>query len=283
MILDNMVRKPVVAGLFYADNFNALEHQVKGCFIEGSGLPEKKHEGKIKAAISPHAGLPYSGKAASHVYKKIAESELPDTFIIIGPNHTGLGYDSVLIDNMETPFGEVKVDIELAKEIVKETPLLLDSMSHVREHSVEIQLPFLQFVARDFKIVPIVISHIDYKKVGEGIKKAVKNLKRDVCVIASSDFIHHGYNYGFAPFKENISENVKEADKKAVELILKKDPENLMKFVEESGATICGIGPILILLNAVDFEKAELLEQYTSTDISGDEDSCVDYIGMIMK
>lgn len=276
-----MVRRPAVSGIFYEKDFELLEKQIKGCF--DNNFPKEKRNERIKGAIVPHAGLIYSGKVAASVYKEIAESKDVETFIIIGPNHTGLGYNSVLMDNMLTPFGEVKLDVELAKEIVENTSLVGDSLSHLKEHSIEVQIPFLQFLFKDFNIIPIIVSSCDYEKIAEGIRKSILKLKKNVCIIASSDFIHHGKAYGFNLFEKDISKNVKLLDKKAINFIKNFDIKGFFNFLNETKASICGVFPIAILLSVLKEGEVIVKEHYTSTDISKDERFCVDYIGALIK
>jgi MEMO1 family protein len=280
-----MVRKAMYAGSFYALNFDQLEMQIKDCFLKGPGLPKKQDKFKpfIKGIISPHAGYMYSGRAAAFVYKEIFESEKTDTFILIGPNHTGLGYNSILLESFETPFGIVNIDLEFSKALLKETNLSDDSLAHLKEHSLEVQLPFLQFVSKKIKIVFLVVSDCDYEKIGRAIKNIAKEQNKKITVIASSDFIHHGYSYGFTKFNENISENVKKLDKEVFNFIKNNDSKGFVDFVNKEGLTICGYYPIAIMLNAINFSNVEILSHYTSADISGDEQFCVDYIAAVFR
>jgi MEMO1 family protein len=280
-----MVRKSLYAGSFYASTFDQLEMQIKECFIKGPGLLKKVDKLKpfIKGIISPHAGYMYSGKAAAFVYKEIFESEKPETYIIIGPNHTGLGYNSVLLESFETPFGIINIDMEFSKALIKETNLSDNSLAHLKEHSLEVQLPFLQYVSKKCKIVAIIVSECDYKKIGEAIKNIAKEQNKKITVITSSDFIHHGLNYGFVKFNENISENVKELDNKVFQFIKNNDAKSFIDLVNKNNLTICGAYPIAIMLNTIDFSNVEVLSHYTSTDISNDENHCVDYIAAIFR
>jgi MEMO1 family protein len=280
-----MVRKPMYAGSFYASNFNELEIQIKDCFLKGPGLPKRLENLKpiVKGSICPHAGFMYSGKAAAYIYKEIFESENVDTFILIGPNHTGLGYNSILLESFETPFGIVNIDFEFSKALIKEANLSENSLSHLKEHSLEVQLPFLQFISKKIKVVALVVSDCDYKKIGLAIKNIAKEQNKKVTVIASSDFIHHGFNYGFVKFKDNISKNVKEFDLNVFNFIKNNDAKGFVDYVNKESLSICGVYPIAIMLNSIDFSNVEILSHYTSTDISGDEQFCVDYIAAVFR
>ena len=144
-----MIRQPAVAGHFYQGSLSALRGQV-GHFME----PAVK---KVKAfgIVSPHAGLVYSGSVAGAVYSRI---ELPGTFVLIGPNHTGLGAPVSLMSegSWETPLGVVRINEDLASAILSRSHRIHeDSMAHLREHSLEVQLPFIQYLKSEFTIVPI--------------------------------------------------------------------------------------------------------------------------------
>jgi len=145
-----MVRKPIVSGQFYEADSEKLKTQIRECFTSKFGpgsLPGKVKKGLVKGAISPHAGYAFSGPGAAFVYKEMAESKRPDLFIMLGPNHTGLGRTSVLLDDFETPLGIAKVDKVFGKKLIKNSEIDHDSSAHLNEHSIEVQIPFLQFAA----------------------------------------------------------------------------------------------------------------------------------------
>ncbi|MBN1156134.1 AmmeMemoRadiSam system protein B [Candidatus Woesearchaeota archaeon] len=284
-----MVRLPCVAGQFYEGEKEELLKQIRGCFLSELGpgkLPQKKKEGKTKAAIVPHAGYIFSGACAAHAYKRISESEQPDLFIIIGPNHTGFGRTSVLLDDFSTPLGTAKVDNEFGEALMREFKIDNDARVHRYEHSIEVQLPFLQFAVNKFKFLPIIISSPHYlDELAAAIKKTAKDLKRNICIIASSDFTHFGYNYGFIPFTENVKENISKLDAKAVELIKSFDDEGFLGYVRGTGATICGFLPIVLLMKIIKNEKpkSELLKYYTSADVMGDYSNSVSYASIVFS
>jgi len=207
-----MVRMPVRAGSFYEGQKDLLLERLKNCFLGLLG-PGKLPEGEpgtmrsLKAVISPHAGYMYSGMPAAHSYLKIFEDGIPEHIVVLGPNHTGLGARlAVCNDDWQTPLGTIGFDGVLGSAIVEEDQFASnDCIAHSNEHSIEVQLPFLQFLGKDsdFQIVPFVISSSKYsicEKVGRTIADAVKKSKRDVFVIASTDFTHYGkYYYDYAP------------------------------------------------------------------------------------
>lgn len=288
-----MVRKPIVSGSFYEKDKEALIEQIKGCFLSSFGpgsLPKinKDTEGKrVFGAICPHAGLTFSGPCAAYSYKRIAENGKFDAFIILGLSHQG--YRScVSLDNWETPLGIAENDTHFGKEIIKNCNLDLNEKAHQSEHSIEVQIPFLQYILKeDIKIVPIIVSgDINYPKIAQGIINTIKDSKKKVCIIASSDFTHYGINYGYYPFNNNIKERMYGLDKRAIGHIKNLDSEKFLGYIEDTGATICGKHPISLLLQASKLmgkKDVELLRYYTSGDVVGDYTSAVGYASIIIE
>jgi MEMO1 family protein len=278
------MRKPIVAGQFYESDSTNLKSQIESCFesVIGPKLPSKKRNKKVIGVISPHAGYEYSGSCQAFSYKEIAESKIPDVYILFGLSHSGFN-SSISSDDWETPLGKVNVDKELAEELSKLSKLPINEIPHQNEHSIEVQLPFLQFInkKKKFKILPIIISDdIDIKKLAINIKRSLDKQKKSCILIASSDFTHMGPNYNFEPFHENISENQKSFDGVAIKHIGKLDSDGLNEYVDNTGATICGINPITLLIETVILlgaKRAKLLKYYSSGDISGDYTNSVGY------
>jgi len=296
-----MLRHPAVAGQFYKGSPEALMKQVREFIVPGVE--------KIKALgiVSPHAGLIYSGAVAGAVYSRI---ELPDTLVLIGPNHTGLGAPVSLMarGRWETPLGLVEIDEALADSILsKSARISEDSLAHLREHSLEVQLPFIQHFKSEFKIVPIQMldTRLDTCKdvgraIGEAIaecprsgrgqaplrnaecaakdKSEIRNPKSEiqkVLIIASSDMSHY-----------ERAAVAKEKDFKAIRQLLNLDPEGLHRVVKEYGITMCGYGPAVAMLVACKFlgaVKAELVKYTNSGDVSGDYEQVVGYAGIIVS
>ena len=279
-------RKPVVAGQFYLANTEELKDQIKSCFLSEFGpgkLPEKDRTKKIVGAIAPHAGYQFSGPGAAFTYKEIAETKIPDTYLLLGPNHMGY-HSSISVEDWETPLGTAKNDSEFGKTLAKNSKLEINEKAHSTEHSIEVQIPFLQFTAKEFKISPVMISHdLSYQEIAEAIRKTAEQLKRNIIVIASSDFTHYGPDYGYEPFKTNVKKNLYELDKGAIELIKKLSTEKYLDYVAEKQATICGQLPIAVLMDSVKPKKAELLKYYTSGDILGDYTNAVGYASIIFR
>ncbi|MEK6864751.1 MAG: AmmeMemoRadiSam system protein B [Nanoarchaeota archaeon] len=271
--------KPIVAGQFYPSGKEALIKQVEECFSSklGAGKPAKKAGKSVFGVIAPHAGYPYSGYGASFAYKKIAESKKPKRFVILAPDHNGVCYNmTTSFEDWETPLGIVKADRDFISKLISKCPFLKQGAIH--EHAVEVQLPFLRYIYPDARIVPIVIpSPANCKELG----KAIASISKDTIVIASSDFTHYGAYYGFMPFTaENAKEGMKKLDLNAIKFIEQLDSERFYKYVEKTGATICGQYAIMAAIEAVKAmgaKKAALLKYYTSGDVSKDYNSAVGY------
>lgn len=269
-----MPRKPMFAGQFYEASEFALNRQITECFEGRNGpgdLPLSKRTKQLQAIIAPHAGYMYSGPCAAWAYKEIAESEFPDLYIVIGPNHHN-HVNAVSLEGYETPFGLARVDKEFATILLdKNSELAADEKAHEEEHSVEVQIPFLQFVSKDkmheIKILPIILGDIDYKKLALDLKETILETKKKVVFIISSDFTHYGRAYHHVPFSENPKKNIYETDRKAIEFIEHLDVDGFMNYVQENMMTICGFMGIGTLLKTLKSAKVSLEQYYTSADL----------------
>jgi AmmeMemoRadiSam system protein B len=282
------MRQPVVAGQFYESDFNGLDEQIRSSFTHKLGpgeLPLDRREGAVKAIISPHAGYVFSGPCAAWAFKEIAESRIPDFFIMLGPSHAG--HPTCFSDeDWETPFGLVKSNKSYVAQLSKATGIPVDNAGHHREHSIEVQLPFLQFSCRShlqrLRIAPLMVSHdINVHELGPKLSKAIKETGKSACFIVSSDFTHYGVNYGYMPFSDHPKENMYRLDRAAIKLIERNKPDAFLSYIDRTGATICGALPIGLLLEAVTAEKIRKLQYYTSGDIVGDYSSAVGYAAVL--
>ena len=267
-----MLRKPAVAGYFYHGSPDGLRKQVENYISIDTD--------RIKAigVLSPHAGLVYSGAVAGAVFSRVI---LPETFILIGPNHTGMGAPVSVFAEGEwsMPNGTAVVDSELARAIAgKSRYASEDYDAHAGEHSLEVQIPFIQYFSRDFKIVPVTMMSTALevcREVGVAISHAIKESERDVLIVASSDMTHY-----------ESARSAKEKDHKAIEKILALDPAGLHHTVKEYGITMCGFAPAVTMLYAaleLGATKATLVKYMNSGDVSGDYDQVVGYAGMIIS
>jgi hypothetical protein len=269
------MRYPAVAGAFYSAGKEGLEKEIKECFSKGVGLPKLGNKRSLLAVVSPHAGYVYSGWVSAFSYSKIAENyKEPPTFVIVGPNHTGIGSGvSISKEDWQTPLGVVKNDDVLGEAIQENSKFIdFDEVAHRDEHSIEVQLPFLQFIYKEFKFVPITMMMQDLET-AEDVAKAVFNAsnktKKEVVLIASSDFTHY-----------EPAETAKEKDMVAIEAIEKLDARLFSNEVEMNRMSICGFAPIM---SAVFYSKlkgaksAKLVKYANSGDVSRDYSSVVAY------
>ncbi|PLW79435.1 AmmeMemoRadiSam system protein B [Candidatus Woesearchaeota archaeon] len=284
-----MARQPIQAGRFYKEDFAKLETELKECFTGKLGpgdLPANRDESKkIRAIIAPHAGYVYSGQCAAWAYQAIAESHFPKTYILLGPNHQGTG-SSLSLEDWKTPFGIIKNNKDLTRKIHETTGLKIDESCHNNEHSIEVQLPFLQFISKDkmkeLQIVPITISEdLKITEFANNLKKILED--EDAVIIVSSDFTHYGRAYGYIPFEGEPQKRIKEMDKKSIEYIKNNQLKELLDHIDETQSTICGIIPIIILMQTLKEYKATLEMFYTSAEISGDVKNSVSYASIIFK
>jgi len=267
-----ILRKPAVAGYFYMGDPDRLIAQIER--LVDRDAPRSKAIG----IVAPHAGYMYSGPVAGALYSRI---EIPDTIILIGPNHTGMGASiSVFPEGMwELPTGTVEIDATLANTIISHSRYASeDYNAHTGEHSLEVQVPFIQYFRKDFKIVPIVMMSTGLeicKDLARAITYSIRKHEREALIIASSDMTHY----------EN-AEVAEEKDKRAIEKILALDPEGLHHTVREYGITMCGYAPATTMLYAaieLGARKATLVKYMNSGDVSGDYDRVVGYAGIIVE
>ncbi|MBU1198455.1 MAG: AmmeMemoRadiSam system protein B [Nanoarchaeota archaeon] len=286
------MRKAVYAGLFYPTTVDTLQKVLDECFNSELGpgaLPTrpKPNALPVKAVICPHAGYVYSGMAAAWSYKAVAEAPLPDLFILIGPNHR-TNESGISVKTFETPLGFVRVDQDFAKVLAGKGNIKINEKIHEPEHSLEVQLPFLQFVLGDraekIKILPLLVSDdLDIDKAVNDLKETIKELKRKVTFIVSSDFTHYGPSYGYTPFTDNIKENLAKLDNGAIEFIKEGDVNGFELYIQETGASICGFLPILLLLKIINSKKVFVESYYTSADVTGDYSNSVSYVSMVFR
>ncbi|MBD3259807.1 AmmeMemoRadiSam system protein B [Candidatus Woesearchaeota archaeon] len=266
-----MIRKPVVAGMFYENDFKRLNKQIEECF---KGVKEANE--KVKAIISPHAGYAFSGKAAAHSFSNLP---IADTYVVIGLSHQGY-FNCKSLADFETPLGVLKNDQYFTQEL----KLDVNETAHKQEHSIEVQLPFLQHVHPEARIVPILVS--DHKGIAEEIVRVCKEIKRKIILIASSDFTHYGPNYDYVPFRDFVKKNLYELDKKAIEYILDLDKKGFRDYLNRTGATVCGKEPVSVLLDhakLAGIKKARLLDYYTSGDVINDYTNAVGYASIVFE
>lgn len=267
-----MKRSPAVAGQFYHGTAARLREQVAQ-YIHVDAPKET-----VVGIMSPHAGLIYSGSVAGEVFSSI---KMPQTFIMLGPNHTGLGSAISLMDTgeWEIPTGLFRIDSRLASRIALNSGRVSrDTQAHLFEHSLEVQLPFMAYFSTELKIVPIALlsaSYDDCLDLARAIAEAVRAVDYPVVILASSDMSH------YLPEKQ-----ARRMDTMAIEKILALDPEGLYETVRKERISMCGYLPATVMLAAsklLGADSARLIRYATSGEVSGDFDSVVGYAGIVVK
>ena len=278
-----IIRNPVAAGSFYPRNSSDLRSVVAG-FCKESG--EEKKSG-IKGIVSPHAGYVYCGSVQSKVFSSIDSNK---TFVIIGPNHTGVGAPaSIMTEGIwKTPLGMCRINKELAFDILEKSKFLEnDFHAHAQEHSIEVQLPWLQYLFSSVSFVPICLGHLNSKAFSD-IGNAIRDsLPEDSVVVASSDFTHFGDAYGYKPVKGgpgSVLPYIKKIDMEAAKAVTELAPERLVETVSRYRATICGSSAIATMLYSIKDKAKEgnILEYTTSYEKSRNLDALVGYCGIIL-
>ena len=268
-------RPPAVAGTFYEGTPDRLAAQVAACLAENTETEIKE---RFIGAVVPHAGLMYSGHVAAAFY---ALAELPRRFIIICPNHTGSGHFAAI--NREgqwrTPLGNVAIDTPLADALMQESALLTDdSRAHAREHSLEVQLPFLQQLLGGFTFVPICLgaNRYDYcQEIGKAIAAVVAASGEPVGILASSDLNHY-----------EDQETTLRKDQLAIDEVLRLDPRALWDVVDQFDISMCGFIPattMLIAAKELGAKNARLVKHATSGDVNGDYSHVVGYAAIVVS
>ncbi len=254
-------REAAVAGTFYPRKKGELLAQLKGLF---DGVPEPE---KTSCVVAPHAGYTYSGKTAAYSFSALKESK---TFVLVGPSHTGLGEPISVsdADEWETPLGKVAVDTNFRTKLLGKLGIEADEIAHIQEHSLEVQIPFLQGLFEDFKVVPITVMEHDFSEL-ERLGKALAGLGDGISMIASGDFTHH-----------EPMEQAMEKDFNAIEKIEAMDARGFYDEVVSKKLSICGLVPITVLMHYAKekgLARGALLHYDTSAAATGKMASVVGY------
>jgi AmmeMemoRadiSam system protein B len=278
-----MIRPPAVAGRFYPSDPRELARQVDE-YSQPSAVPRAKSL-PARGCLVPHAGYIYSGHVAGAVYSSL---QIPERLILLGPRHFPRGEPMAILTegSWQTPLGEARIDSALAAELARACPRLRDdAVAHEREHSLEVQLPFLQRLAGDFRFVPVVLAADRYpllEELGRAVAQVVAAHAAQaagaedarVLVIASSDMNHY-----------ESDAITREKDRRAMDRILALDPRGLYDTVRNEGITMCGYAATVAMLVAVrelGAKEAQLVRYATSGDATGDRDEVVGYAGIIV-
>jgi AmmeMemoRadiSam system protein B len=268
-----IMRSPVVANRFYPGSRSALTAELAGMVPEISTADKEK----ALVVVSPHAGYVYSGGVAGET---LARVRIPDTVIILGPNHHGHGAPLGLgTEDWQMPLGDVPVNRELAGRILDGSRVITeDETAHAYEHSLEVQVPFLQYLNSAVRIVPIVVSHIPYQvcvEAAQDLARAIREYGQEVLIVASTDMTHY-----------ESRESASRKDHQALARIQELDPQGLYETVVGNRISMCGIMPTTIALltaNELGARQAELVRYTDSGEASGDTMQVVGYAGMIIR
>lgn len=279
-----MIRKPAVAGSFYPNNRKLLIESIEDSFINGVGTIPKlsnSFDDSLKGIMVPHAGYIYSGYVASYSFYHLVKCGFPETFVVLCPNHTGIGHDISVFDEgiWETPLGDIEVDSEFAKTFIRNSEYATsDFTAHLREHSIEVQLPFLQYFSNDFKIVPVCIGMQNLKTsmdIAKSIKLTLSEISTSISLISSTD-LSHFLNQPLTIKLDNIVLND----------IEEMNYEKLLNDVYQHSITMCGYGTVasnIIYSKSLGVDSCNILSHQTSGDVSGDFNSVVGYGSGIFK
>jgi AmmeMemoRadiSam system protein B len=269
-----MLRLPAVSGRFYPSDplqLTALVHEYTRLISSPETVP-------VGACLVPHAGYVYSGLVTGAVLARIS---IPKKILILGVRHFPRGEQAAILSKgaWRTPLGDAPIDEPLAEALRNACPLLReDSVAHSAEHSLEVQLPFLQVLAPDFTFVPVALGSVRFEelvRVGEAIGKVLESSKHGVLLLATSDLNH---------YEDDATTRVK--DHMAIKQLLALQPRGLYDTCRNEKISMCGLGPavaMLTALNAVGAKKSELVKYATSGDVSGDRAAVVGYAGMIFS
>ncbi len=267
-----MIREPAVAGYFYSGDSKTLRNEVES-FLQ---KPEKSFA--AKGIVAPHAGYMYSGGVAGAVYSSV---QLPKRFVILGPNHTGIGSPLSIYPSGEwrTPLGLASIDTGLTESLERQCPALReDRVAHSREHSLEVQIPFLQARVPEFTFAAVCVgtgSYSSLEELGHALARTVQDTPEPVLLIASSDMNHY----------EPAQVGAKK-DRAAIEQVLAVDPAGLYRVVRNEDISMCGFAPTVAVLTAcrdLGATQGYLIRYANSGDVSGDFDRVVGYAGMAIN
>ncbi len=266
-----MIRPPAVAGAFYP----ARDAELRRMLGELTAFPPRKR--KVIALIGPHAGYIYSGRVAGETYQQV---DLPRKFIILCPNHTGRGAQVAIMSegSWRTPLGDVPIDADLAQKLKEASPLFEeDTVAHQLEHSLEVHLPFLQYLKGDLSFAPVNVGTGNLealREIGLAVAQVVENAREPILIISSTDMTHY-----------ESADHARQKDEKAIQAMLGLDPQQLFETIHRYRITMCGYAPTTATLFAskrLGAQQAELVRYANSGDVTGDYGSVVGYAGVIV-
>lgn len=264
------MRNPVVAGRFYEGREEALRRQIEDCYRHSLGpgtLPRANMEppGSPAGWVVPHAGYLYSGPVAAFAFADMAKRGVPGTVVVYGTQHYSTGSVAISYEDHLTPLGPCRVDQELAQAVTR-GPIEHHEYVHDREHSLEVQLPFLQHLAPETRILPIAVGRVSPERaaeVGKVVREAMGD--RPFAVLASTDFTHNDFMH--TATRED-REWLRSRDQMAIDRILERDTKGLHDVVTSNRITMCGMPPVMAMLETVQGSSAELLKYACSAQVA---------------
>ncbi|MBI2876856.1 MAG: AmmeMemoRadiSam system protein B [Candidatus Tectomicrobia bacterium] len=274
------VRPSILQGTWYPSTSQALGSQVDTLL---QAAPSVQLPGSLRALIVPHAGYAYSGRCAAHAYRALADRQYRRVIVLAPSHYGGFRGGSILpVSYYETPLGLVEVDQEAVRSLRAHPLIGVQVEAELREHSLEIQLPFLQRSLSGFKLVPLLIGQLareEYPVLAGEIQRQVDD---HTLLIASSDFTHYGPRFGYLPFDREIPYRIWMLDSHALARIQERDVEGFLHYVADTGATICGFRPIALLLQSLPEDvRGQVLDYYSSGEMTGDYTNSVSYAALV--
>ena len=278
---EDKILESSLAGSWYEANPVKLKKQILR-WVELARLPDGLPRENPIALIAPHAGYDYSGPVAAHGLKVLSGKKF-DRIIILGPSHRVYMRNQICLPSaagMRTPLGVVETDRDAVSKLAQSDFVRLDDQIHYHEHSVQIQLPLLQCVLEaPFKVIPVITGQLDAETARKTAQVLSPFLSPSTLVVISSDFTHFGRNFDYIPFRSDIAQNLRKLDLGAFERIQSGRADKFAAYIAETGATICGEGPIRVMLEMLPREHGITLLKYaTSADANGDYSHCVSYV-----
>jgi AmmeMemoRadiSam system protein B len=267
-----MLRLPAVAGQFYPADPRELTRLIRKFSAEEPGVKKSR----ARACLVPHAGYIYSGGVAGAVFARMI---LPKQILVLGVRHSPMGEDLAILSEgaWRTPLGDAPVDAGLAQKVKKACPgLREDGVAHSREHSLEVEIPFLQILDPGFSFVPVAVGTLHFeelRELGMGLARVLKERQEDILVVTSSDMNHY-----------EPDETTRVKDAKAIDRMKAVDARGLFEACRKEKISMCGLGPAVVMLTAMKelgVQSGEVVRYATSSDVNGDRDAVVGYAGMI--
>ena len=276
------MRKSPIAGSWYPGDKVQLQEMVEG-MLNKAQLPDLK--GRPFAIIAPHAGIQFSGQAAAYGFKPLMGRHVKRV-ILLGPSHHAFfrGIATSAVEYYETPLGRIKIDTVISEALYRRPAFQGPRDAELPEHSLEMEIPFLQVVLDDFVLVPLVVGEMSPQAYDEAAGALQEYVDPATVVVVSSDFTHYGQRFGYVPFRDNVKENLEKLDGGAISKIVAGDFDGYQKYIKETGATICGARPIGVLMKMLPRSaRGTLLSYYTSGDLLDDYSDTVSYAAILFS